>query len=213
MNQIVAYLGSLILLINLILFVSVFKLKDKAFKIYTIYLGFILIIQVLSEILILRKMNNLFLSHFYFVFQFVFLTFFYLNIINVPLQRKIIKVFFSLCILILLVQYSVFDELFFQFNLFEIFITSYLLIIYSTFHLYNMLNSKKEFYYINIGILIYLFGSTVLFLLGNLMAKLNSKLSILTYTFNSVIYMIYQLLVFVEIIKIKKECKQLKKMI
>lgn len=204
MNQIVAYLGTLILLINLILFVSVFRLKNRAFKIYTIYLGFIFIIQVLSEFLILRKMNNLFLSHFYFVFQFVFLTFFYLNIINVPLQRKIIKILFCLSILMLLVQYLVFEELFFQFNLFEIFITSYFLIIYSAFHLYNMLNSKKEFYYINIGILIYLFGSTVLFLLGNLMAELKSKLSILTYTFNSIIYIFYQLLVFVEIIKIKK---------
>ncbi|ODS81579.1 MAG: hypothetical protein ABS44_19090 [Chryseobacterium sp. SCN 40-13] len=40
------------------------------------------------------------------------------------------------------------------------------------FHFYNLLNKEKNYYYINTGILIYLFGSTVLFISGNLINTL-----------------------------------------
>ncbi|WP_264544758.1 MULTISPECIES: hypothetical protein [Flavobacterium] len=85
-----------------------------------------------------------------------------------------------------------------KFNLFEIFITSFLIVTYATFHLYNLLNEEKEFYYVNLGILIYLFGSTVLFLGGNLAAMLSSKYNDVPWILNAFLYIIYQLFILYE---------------
>ncbi|MGO4820917.1 MULTISPECIES: hypothetical protein [unclassified Flavobacterium] len=79
--------------------------------------------------------------------------------------------------------------------MFEIFVTSFLVIIYAVMHFYNMLNDKKEYYYINIGILSYLSGSTILFFVGNLTAELSPKISLLTWTLNAFLLIVYYLLI------------------
>lgn len=182
--------------------------QGKAYKIFTLYLGLIFVIQILAEILIQKRSNNLFLSHFYFVGQFVLLSLFYEKILKEEYQKRVVKISSIIGLLVLAIQYSSNPNLFFRFNLFEIFITSFLLIIYATFHFYNLLNEKKEFYYINIGILMYLFGSTVLFLAGNMVAVLNSKLGKLTWILNSCLYVVYQLFILMEWKKSfsKKQC-------
>jgi hypothetical protein len=101
-------------------------------------------------------------------------------------------------LLILGIRYGYDTSLFFKFNLFEIFITSFLLIIFTTFHFYNQLNAKKEFYYINIGIFLYLFGNTILFLVGNMVVTLSSKMGKLTWILNAFLYIIYQVFILVE---------------
>lgn len=150
--------------------------------------------------LVLSKfgMNNLFLSHFYFIGQFLMLALFYYNLITDSFQKKVIKITCVLTLLSLAIQYSIEPDLFFKFNLYEIFITSFLLIIYATFHFYNMLNDKRVFYYINVGILFYLLGSTILFLVGNLSITLSSKYYKLPSRINYVLYIVFQLLILIE---------------
>lgn len=139
---------------------------------------------------------NLFLSHFYFIIQFLLLSFFYFLLLKENLQKKIIKLNVVLCLSVLMVQYGFHSDLFYKFNLFEIFITSLPLIIYATFHLYNLLNEEKEFYYINIGLLIYLFGSTIVFLSANLLITLDSGRSFgMIYSLNVYLYIVYQLFI------------------
>jgi hypothetical protein len=199
MNQILAYIGYFILLLNLILFFIRFSNQGKAYKIFTVYLGLVFVVQILAEILIQQKRNNLFLSHFYFIGQFIVLSIFYLNILKkVDFQKKIVKGGLILGLSILGIQFVNDNTLFFKFNLFEIVITSFLLIVFASFHFYNLLNEKKEFYYINMGILIYLFGSTILFLVGNLMTSLSPKLNKIPWILNSFLYIIYQLFILVE---------------
>ncbi len=199
MNQIVAYIGYFFLLLNLILFFIRFSNQGKAYKIFTVYLGLVFVVQILAEILIQQKRNNLFLSHFYFIGQFIVLSFFYLNILKkVDFQKNIVKGGLILGLSILGFQFVNDNTLFFKFNLFEIVITSFLLIVFASFHFYNLLNEKKEFYYINMGILIYLFGSTILFLVGNLMTSLSPKLNKIPWILNSFLYIIYQLFILVE---------------
>lgn len=199
MNQILAYIGYFILLLNLILFFIRFSNQGKAYKIFTVYLGLVFVVQILAEILIQQKRNNLFLSHFYFIGQFIVLSIFYLNILKkVDFQKKIVKGGLILGLSILGIQFINDNTLFFKFNLFEIVITSFLLIVFASFHFYNLLNEKKEFYYINMGILIYLFGSTILFLVGNLMTSLSPKLNKIPWILNSFLYIIYQLFILVE---------------
>ncbi|WP_230729108.1 hypothetical protein [Flavobacterium sp. EDS] len=123
---------------------------------------------------------------------------FYFNLITDKFQKKVIKITAILALLSLAIQYSIRPDLFFKFNLYEIFITSFLLLIFATFHFYNMLNGKKMFYYINIGIILYLFGSTILFLVGNLSVTLSSKYYKVPSRINYILYVIFQLFILVE---------------
>ncbi|WP_243739304.1 hypothetical protein [Flavobacterium sp. 245] len=137
--------------------------------------------------------NNLYLSHIYFIGQFIALSFFYLQLVKDPFQQKAIKIGFVLVLSTLVIQYSLKPEMFFKFNLYEIFITSFLLIIYAVFHFYNMLDEKKEFYFINMGLLLYLFASTILFLIGNLTAKFSKDVSLITWMINAILIIVYHL--------------------
>ena len=198
MSDKLANIGNLVLLINLILYGKYLFKLNKAFKIYTFYLLFILLVQTYSFVLASQNKNNLFLSHFYFVGQFILLSYFYLEILKFKTQQLTVKIGFVICLLILAAQYSLDFTLINKFNLFEIFITSFLIIIYSVFYLYNLLNEKKQFYYINIGLLLYLFGSTILFLVGNLTIILSPKINTFTWMLNSSLYIVYQVFIFVE---------------
>lgn len=167
------------------------------------------VVQIASHIMVKMHMTNLFLSHFYFGLQFLILSFFYYSLLKERVQRKVIVALLILCLILLTVQYSLDWNLFFKFNLFEIFITSLPLIIYATFHLYNLLNEKKQFYYINIGLLIYLFGSTIVFLTANLLLSLNSYDSFdIIYSLNVYLYVVYQLFILYDVLAILKNEKE-----
>lgn len=196
--DLLANMGCLFLFVNLLLFSLKFRGNGKAYKIFTVYLLVVLAVQLPSFFLKSLHINNLFLSHFYFLGQFLFLGLFYKSLFTNLLQKKIINIGFVCCFIILGIQYSLDTSLVFKFNLFEIFLTSFLLIIYSVFHFYNMLSDKKEFYYINIGIMLYLFGSTILFFVGNLTALMSAEMSKITWVTNALLYVVYQLFIVFE---------------
>ncbi|MFV8356795.1 hypothetical protein ACNQGB_11510 [Flavobacterium sp. XS1P32] len=99
---------------------------------------------------------------------------------------------------ILIVDYGFNPEQFFKFNLLEIALTSLLVVLYAVMHLYNMLLEKKEYYYLTIGIIIYLLASTVLFFVGNLTIGLSEAVKFLTWTLNSFFVIVYQLFILFE---------------
>jgi hypothetical protein len=140
--------------------------------------------------------ENLFLSHFYFGLQFLILSFFYYYLMKDHFQRKTIKISLIVCLAALGIQYALDWSLFFKFSLLEIFITSLPLIIFATFHLYNLLNEEKKYYYITTGLLIYLFGSTIVFLTANLLISLKSRIAFeQIYNLNVYLYVVYQLFI------------------
>lgn len=198
MYYVLVNIGYLILFFNLILFIKGFANQGKAYKIFTWYLGVVFTIQIISNIFMRMNTNNLFLSHFYFIGQFILLSFFYITILKEEFQKKLVKAGLVIGLLALSMQYAYDTSLFFKFNLFEIFITSFLLIIYATIHFYNMLNEKKEFYYVNVGLLIYLLGSTILFFVGNLTAVLSPKMSLFTWILNALLIIINQFFILIE---------------
>lgn len=198
MYYVLVNIGYLILFFNLILFIKGFANQGKAYKIFTWYLGVVFTIQIISNIFMRMNANNLFLSHFYFIGQFILLSFFYITVLKEEFQKKLVKAGLVIGLLALSIQYAYDTSLFFKFNLFEIFITSFLLIIYATIHFYNMLNEKKEFYYVNVGLLIYLLGSTILFFVGNLTAVLSPKMSLFTWILNALLIIINQFFILIE---------------
>lgn len=196
MIKILAYTGYFVLLVNLILFSTQFFKETKAYKIFTIYLALVLIIQIWAEMLVQQHSNNLWLSHFYFIGQFILLSGFYNQILKRNgLQTKIVRASLVVVLLILGVQFAYDNTLFFRFNLLEIVITSIVLVVLASFHFYNLLNEKKEFYYVNMGVLIYLLGSTILFLVGNLMTSLSAEFNKIPWVLNSFMYLLYQIII------------------
>lgn len=186
------------LLINFILFISKFKIENKPYKIYTIYLGVIVLIEITIRILVKLGYQNLIVSHFYFTGQFILLSLFYLELLKNNYQKKIVKLFLVIVPVVLSINFYINPSELHKFSLIEILLTSITIIIYSTLHFYNMLTNKKEFYLLNCGILIYLFGSTVTFLPRNLHTIYGFSFNMVLQYLNIILYGVYQIFIFLE---------------
>ncbi len=184
--------------INVIIFFVGFSKNQKAYKIFTIYLAIIFVGEMISKILIYNKYENICMSHYYFILQFIFLSFFYLEILTLTFQKKIIKIGLVIVPLILLIQYILQPNLIFIFNLFEVFVCSFTIVIYATFHFYNMLSEKRLFYYVNSGIFIYLFGSSIIFLSGNVLIMRAGIVGQYLININVYLYIFYLIMFIIE---------------
>jgi hypothetical protein len=191
-------IGYFLSLINLILFIKGFSSQDKAFKIFTWYLGIVFCIQMTATIYVFFSVNNLFLSHFYFIGQLVLLSCFYNTLLKTKAQIYFLKIAFVLGILVLSIHYYLDPSQFYKFNLFEIAVTSLLVVVFAMMHLYNMLAEEKKFYYVTVGIIMYLLGSTVLFFVGNFIIGLSTEFKFLTWTLNAILVIVYQLFILFE---------------
>lgn len=196
--MIFVYLGYFILLVNFFLYWGGFSKHGKTFQYLVYYLTILVIVQVSMEILVLQSIDNLYLVHGYFIGQFLCLGFFYKSLMKTIAQDSIIKYTMIVGSLLLLMDYCFYPEQFFKFNLFEITLTSLLVVLYAVMHLYNMLLENKQYYYLTIGIILYLLSSTVLFFVGNLTIGLSDAVKFLTWTLNSFLVILFQLLIFVE---------------
>lgn len=146
-----------------------FSKQGKAYKIFTIYITGVLLIDVISSKLYSWfKIYNIFTSHFYDLFQFVMLSYFYATLLKTKQQLYIVYSLIIVLPIFLLSRYVFNPKMFFEYSLLETYLATMPIIIYGTMHLYNNLNEKKEFHYANIGILLYLFCSTFIFLLFEL---------------------------------------------
>lgn len=196
--NLIRYFSTIFLIVNFLLFLFRFKKETKAYKIFTIYLGIIVLIEITIRVVVLLGYENLIFSHVYFTGQFILLSLFFLELLNESNQRKIINYALIAVPIILLVNFILNPDQLHEFSLIEIILTSITLITYSTFHFYNMLSRKKEFYFINCGILIYLFGSTLTFLLRNLHVFYGRNFSFVLQMLNIVLYIVYLTLIFIE---------------
>lgn len=113
------------------------------------------------------------MQHFYELFQFILLSYFYSLLLKTKTQLYTVYLILIILPVFLLSRYLLNPTLFFEYNLIESYLTTIPLIIYATMHLYNNLGEKSRFYYINLGLLFYLFTSTFIFLLYKLITVLN----------------------------------------
>lgn len=188
--------GQFILLINTILYIKSYRENSMVFKIFTNYLLFILIIQLITGYMRWHKMPNIYFSHFYFIGQFVFLSLFYILLEKKKKLRKVQKIILCIGLVAIGIYYIKYPEAYFKFNPFEIIITSIPLIVYSFYFFIKKIESiDKKYIYINSGIFLYLSCSTLLFIAGNIE---NTTLKITIWYSNISLYLIYQILVFVE---------------
>ena len=198
MDSIFINIGYILLLLNAVLYCTIFLKQEKSFKIFTIYLLATIFIQMASKVVSIVHGNNLFLSHFYFIGQFILLGLFFKNLYQSKIQKIAANWIILIGCFILVSQYVLQPEVFFKFNLFEIFFTSFLIILFAGIHLYNLLTEKKVFYYTTIGILLYLSGSTILFFVGNLTAVLSTEYKFLPWTLNALLIIVYHIFILFE---------------
>lgn len=210
MVDLLIYSSYLILLINLILYSYSFFRKEKANVFFVSYLAFSTLIQFSMEIIYHLKLNNLFLVNIFFVGQMILLGLFYNSLFQLKAQKIFVKATLIIALLILGIQFIMDSNQFLKFNLFEITLTSLLIVVFALLHFYNMLTENKRYYYVSIGIVFYLLASTVLFLIGNLSTGLSTDLKYLSWQLNAFLLIVYYLFILYEwkVSFLKKESLQ-----
>ncbi|MCD0472191.1 hypothetical protein [Flavobacterium sp. JAS] len=201
MDDFFIYSVYVVLLLNLILYSYSFFRKEKANVFFLSYLAFSFVIQISMEVMYHLKMNNLFAVNVFFIGQTILLGLFYNSLLKIKKQKLFVRVSLIACLLTLGVQFLIDSSQFLKFNLFEITLTSLLIVAYALLHLYNMLTESKRYYYISVGIIIYLLGSTVLFLIGNLTPELSMDVKYLTWMLNAFLSLVYQFFILYDWIK------------
>jgi len=192
------YLGYSFLILDLVLFAISFFKKEKVNGFFLFYLLFVTIIQLSMEALYHLHIKNLYLMNLFFIGQMILLGFFYGSLTCLKVQKRMIYYTTALVLTGIGIQSWLDSEQFFQYNLFVIVIANLSVIVFAVIHLYNMLTTVKKYYYFTIGLIIYLLASTMVFVVGNINAKLSNEFKFLLWIFNSVLIVIYYLFILYE---------------
>ncbi len=180
-----------------ILYLLSFTRNSKAYKFLTAYLVFICVIQVLSFYLVrVKSENNIFLSHYYYVSQFITLSLFYYYL----LRQKWILWVLGIVFVYLGYQYINEPGLYFKYNSLGIALTQTVLVLFALWYLYQSISVKNEFILVNIGMFIYLLSSVIIFAFGNLVFDIEVPRYISRFLndLNAVFYLLLQGLFVVE---------------
>lgn len=199
MISIIIYIGILLLLLNTLLFSQRFFIDKKPLRIFIIYLFITLIIQITARVLLNNKIPNIYLSHFYFISQFLLLSLFYKKIIKSKTKTKMITI--TLFVVLASITYLFISNpsIFYKFSLFEVVICSIPLVIYSIFYFMESFGfENKKYLFFNSGLFIYLLSSTLIFSSGNLMENLPKDINRIVWVLNASLYLVYQILIFIE---------------
>lgn len=201
MDDFLIYFGYLIQAVTVGLYSISFFRKEKANVFLLLYLIFSFVVQFGMEILYHLKMNNLLLMNLSFLGQMVLLGLFYRSLYKHEIQKKFVLITLGLALVILIARLVYDPALQFKFNLFQITVTSLLTVVFALIHFYNMITEKKEYYYLTIGVIGYMFGGTVLFLIGNLTIGLSDDIKYLSWRLNAFLFIVYYFFILFEWMK------------
>ena len=197
----VSLVGLFFLLINSISFYKTRKNKDIHYTILMVYLICLFVNELCCNIIgFYAPGSYFFLSHYYFIFQFIALSIFFRSLLPSPVLKKAILFFLVAVLILLAIQYYKTPDLYWRFNLLEIGVTSVLLVVYALIYLIqNFKNFKSSYIYFSNGLIIYLVSSSTIFLSGNTESILFTEPFVLDFWFfNSLFYILYQFLIFKE---------------
>lgn len=193
----ISLLGLTMLLVNCILYNKTGKGKDRLYTILRVYLTLLLVVEVFCHVIGMTQPNsNFFLSHYYFIFQFLLLSLFFYNLFSNRKLKTFIAVMAVLVLLFLGFQYYQTPGLYWRFNIYEIAITTLLLILYASFFLAQF---HKKYFYFSFGLITYLACSSYIFMSGNTdFVLMEEPVFIDIWVFNSLFYIFYQVMIYKE---------------
>lgn len=194
---IISNIGVAILTINTLLYFIGFSNHGKAYKYFCVYLLCSCIIQVAMSALAYKGYNNLFLSGYYMLSQFILVSgFFYQLFLPFNRQRSYLIKYVSFVVIIgLAIQYIFNTGLYFTFNPIGFLITSLVLITYAVLYIFELLSHKLTFSYVTTGIFIYLISSILIFTLSTSTLALSNDMFLVIWQINAVLFILYQLLI------------------
>ena len=205
--------GYSFLAMNTLVFIVSYNKKHKALKYFIMYLLLCFFIQFLSTILSSLNNYNLFLSHYFFIGQFIFLSLFFSSLIDFKKYKPFIFFLTFITAASFIIYLYNFPENINRWSVLEIAITSIPLLFYSFFFFLKKIddNKNRKYIYFNSGFFVYTLCSTLIFTLGNIGSR---ELKLYVWQFNSILYLIFQIMIFVEWYKnfrkpIRKEHNQL----
>ena len=191
--------GLFFLFFNTFLFLSKKEIHNQVSKVFLMYLVSLCLIEGACHVIgILKPNSNFFISHFYFIFQFTFLSYLYHKLIGSNFISKIILFVYLIQMTILAVMYIFDPSLFWRFNEYEIIATSFILVVYAFYFIYKEMDKVHYYYNFSIGLILYLLCSVSIFLYGNLELVLIENPHIDIWIFNTVFYIIFQFMIFRE---------------
>ncbi len=191
--------GLFFLFFNTFLFIRKKEIHKDLSKVFLLYLVSLSLIELACHIIgILKPNSNFFISHFYFIFQFTFLSYLYSKLIRDKLFNKLIAVVYFSQILILGYMYVSNPSLFWKFNEYEIIATSLILVFYALYFIYKEIDKVHYYYNFSIGLILYLLCSVSIFLNGNLEFVLIENPHIDIWIFNTIFYIVFQFMIFRE---------------
>ncbi|MAP54619.1 hypothetical protein [Altibacter sp.] len=201
MKELFDILGDITIYLSVIyplFYILGFSKNNKTYKIFTLYLIAIALVQISLRLhkYVYPNEPNLYLFVYYFVSQFIFLSLFYYEL----LQHKWILFIGGLTLLFIGVQYIITPDMYFRYNPIGATITQVLLVFYSLLYFYRSLSEKKEFIIVNVGVFFYLLSSILIFASGNLVLDDTIPIYIpsLLQDINISLYLIFQLLIMLE---------------
>lgn len=198
---IISLVGLFFLLFNAIKFYSTCKNRDVLYRILTTYLILLFCVELFCNIIgFLYPGANFFLSHYYFIFQFITLSLFFYKSFSNKILKRIVVTVFTFVLLFLSVQYYTTPSIYWKFNLIEIAITSIPLLFYALYFIIsNLKNVKHDYSYFCNGLAVYLASSASIFLSGNTDSVIFTEPFVLDFWFfNSLFYILYQFLIYKE---------------
>lgn len=190
--------GYVLIVLNLILYAISFFRKEEVNVFLMLYLLFAVVMNLGMEVLYLWHRSNLVVMNLFFIGDMILIGLFFASILKSEKQKIIVKRAIVLALLVLSVQLVLDSSQLYKFNLFEIALTSLLLVVFALLHLYQMLTDKKNYYFFTIGVILYMSGSTILYLVGNLTVNLPDNFKLITWGLNAVLIIVYQLFILYE---------------
>ncbi|MFB9052864.1 hypothetical protein ACFFVB_07190 [Formosa undariae] len=202
----VSFLGLSFLVLNTVLFLKDSAVRARVTNTFLTYLVALCIIEISCHVIgILYPYSNLFISHFYFVFQFVFMSCLYYKLFKEQRIKCLIVIVFCIEVLVLAWGYYANPQLFWGFNIYEIVSTSFILVCYALLYIFKNLEVEHKYFNFSIGLILYLCCSISIFLSGQLDMVLYEDPFIDIWIFNSLFYIIFQYMVYREYLFFKKQ--------
>lgn len=195
--NILSFFVTLFAVANVILYLKVLKGKSRAFRYFTLFLLFTVIILITTTLIgKVFHQPNLFLSNIYLVVQILFLSLFYKEL----LTWKWIHIVLLIVLGFIAYQYIADPTLAIKYNPLGLSITHVILVGYSIMYFYKSLNTKSEFLIVNIGIFVYLLSSSLIFASGNLVLDLDisDDTRFMLINVNRFLFLTLQFLIFIE---------------
>lgn len=187
--------GYIILLCNLILYGFTFFCKGKGNLFFTSYLLFSFVMQCSLELLYRLSIPSLILMNIFFIGQMILLGLFYRSLCINKKQKKVILSILIFSLIAIVFQISCDFTQLFKFNLFEITLTSLVVILFAVLHLYNLLSENRSYYYFTIGLIFYLFAGTIVYLTADIINSMSENFKYISWTLNAFLVFIYYLFI------------------